>query len=214
MGWYNDEVDKVYELKYPYDTLALCVISAPDMFDKGFKSFVKSCEFTGSLDPLDEFISSKIKKLHTVISDKQIDIMFDYEVLPNRRPKVLVQTAGHVSGAAFYYRKESVKNQPSSWGENAKIYGVSIHENYGGWFAFRGVVIVKDVLAPDLKKTPPVDVLSEDEKKIEVLEKYNYHWKDWSYRDVAPVSMKYSDEQKLYFETPPSERRKLLEKFF
>ena len=204
-------MNEPFKLSYPYDTLALCTISTPEMFDKGFKPFLKAGNYTGSMDPLDEFISGYFNKLKTKIPDEEMEIIFDYELLPSRRPKILVQTAGHVSGAAFYYRRENVKNDP--WTANTKIYGVSIHKKFGGWFGFRGVVIFKNVQAPELKQELPVDVVCEDGKIIELLEKFNYHWKDWSYRDIVPAIVKYSEEQKLYFSTPPAERRKLLEQF-
>lgn len=40
---------------------------------------------------------------------------YDYELLPSRKPKFLAQTAAHVSGAAFYYQKADVTEQP--WAE-------------------------------------------------------------------------------------------------
>lgn len=180
------------------------------MFDKGFKPYLKSGNYTGSRDPLDEFVRDYLNKLRTKFIDQEMEIIFDYEVLPSRRPKILVQTAGHVSGAAFYYRRENVKQDP--WEKTAKIYGVSIHEKYSGWFGFRGVIIFKDVVVPTLEPKPPADVVCGDEKVIELLEKFNYHWKDWRFRDIIPAVMKYSDEQKLYFDTPPEDRKKLINK--
>lgn len=41
-------------------------------------------------------------------------VLHDFEMRPgSRRPKVLVQTAGHVSGAVYFYQKKDVQN--SSW---------------------------------------------------------------------------------------------------
>ena len=197
-----------FKLSYDYHTLALCIISTPEMFDKGFKPFLKDGSYSGSMDPLDEFISTYLNKFKTKVPNAEMEIIFDYELLPSRRPKILVQTAGHVSGAAFYYRRENIRNDP--WPETTKIYGVSIHEKYAGWFGFRGVIVFKNIKASDLKQKLPVDVVCEDEKIVELLEKFNYHWRDWSYRDIVPAVMKYSEEQKLYFDTPPSERKKLL----
>ncbi len=145
-------MDEPFKLSYPYDTLALCMVSTPEMFDKGFKPFLKTGNYSGSMDPLDEFISGYINKLKTLkIPNGEMEIIFDYELLPSRRPKILVQTAGHVSGAAFYYRRENVKNDP--WAANTKIYGVSIHKKYGGWFGFRGVVIFQERSSSWVKAT-------------------------------------------------------------
>ena len=91
-----------------------------------------------------------------------------------------------------------------------KILGVSIHPKYGGWFALRGVLILKGVEDPDMERKQPPDVLPDDATKIEVLNRFNDHWQDWSFRDVIPVQDKYSNDQKLYFETKPGERKALI----
>lgn len=33
-------------------------------------------------------------------------MIHDFELLPNRRPKVLMCTCGHIAGAAYYYRPD------------------------------------------------------------------------------------------------------------
>lgn len=47
-----------------------------------------------------------------------MDVIFDYEILPSRKPKFLAQTAAHVAGAAFYYQRKDVKHDP--WGKKVK----------------------------------------------------------------------------------------------
>lgn len=44
--------------------------------------------------------------------EHDIEAVHDFELLPSRRPKVLVQTAGHVSGAAYYYQRKDVVPDP------------------------------------------------------------------------------------------------------
>ena len=44
-------------------------------------------------------------------------------MLPSRRPKILVQTAGHAAGAAYYYQRTDVK--PDAWDETKVL------KNYG-----------------------------------------------------------------------------------
>lgn len=39
-------------------------------------------------------------------------MLHDFDMDHNRRPKILVQTAGHVSGAAYYYQRKDIKNDP------------------------------------------------------------------------------------------------------
>lgn len=213
IGWYNDQlVHKTFNLPHPYDTLALVIVSTPLMFDHGFKPFIKETSCIGGRDPLDEFMARMLAKVQSEFTQHEIEVIHDFEMHPgSRRPKVLVQTAAHVAGAAYYYQRDSVLRDP--WDEKTKICGVSVHAKYGGWFAMRGLVIFKDILVPDLPKKDPVDVVQGDEKRIELLEKFNFHWKDWSFRDVVPSDVKYSEEQKKYFATLPADRKELLDSY-
>lgn len=181
------------------------------MFDHGFKPFVKEMSCIGGRDPIDEFMAHVFAKVKSEFPQQDVEVIHDFEMHPTRRPKVLVQTAAHVAGAAYYYQRNSVSNDP--WEQKTKICGVSVHANYGGWFAIRGVIIFKDILVPDLQKKEAVDVVQGDEKRIELLEKFNFHWKDWSFRDIVPTESKYSEEQKKYFATLPADRKELLDSY-
>lgn len=212
IGWYNDQLlDKAFALPHPYDTLGLVVISTPLMFDNGFKPFIRQSSYTE--DALDQFMNHVFNIVKSEFAQHEVETIHDFEMLPSRRPKVLVQTAAHVAGGAYYYQRSSVSKGKDTWDEGTKIYGVSIHPKYGGWFAMRGVIIFKDVMTPMLPRKEPDDVVKGDEKKIELLEKFNFHWKDWSYRDVVPADLKYSEEQKKYFATSPANRKELLESY-
>lgn len=212
IGWYNDQLThKAFHLPHPYDTLALVVISTPLMFDQGFKPFIREASCIEGRDPIDEFMAHFFKKVKSEFPQHEIEVIHDFEILPSRRPKVLVQTAAHVAGGACYYQRNSVSKEKDPWDQKTKICGVSVHAKYGGWFAIRGVIIFKDLVAPDLPKKEPVDVVQGDEKRIELLEKFNFHWKDWSFRDIVPVDAKYSEEQKEYFATLPANRKELLD---
>lgn len=182
------------------------------MFDHGFKPFIKATACIGENDPLDEFMATMFAKVKAEFGPEcNIEAIHDFEMLPNRRPKVLVQTAAHVAGGAYYYQRNSVTKDP--WDTKKKICGVSVHAKYGGWFAMRGVIIFKNVLVPDLQQKEPKDVVQGDEKRIELLEKFNFHWQDWSFRDIVPSEVKYSEEQKKYFATLPANRKELLDSY-
>ena len=47
--------------------------------------------------------------------DHDSEYILDYELHPNHRPKVLVQTAGHVAGAVRYYQRSDLTDDP--WDE-------------------------------------------------------------------------------------------------
>ncbi|XP_013772122.1 methylmalonic aciduria and homocystinuria type C protein homolog [Limulus polyphemus] len=209
VGWYNSQVKPVFKLPYDDNTVAFLIISTPQMFEKAFKPFVCSSELTGLKDPIDECMMFYLHQATQEFVDFDIDVIHDFELLPNRRPLILMQTVGHVAGVTYYYQRSDLKNDP--WDKSQKIYGVCIHPRYGGWFSFRGVLIFKDVLCPDLVKNPPPDVVASDELRIELLERFNFHWQDWSYRDIIPVVDIYSEEQKHYFSTKPKDRKQLLD---
>ena len=209
IGWYNKKVDARFHLDYESNTLAFCVISIPNFFENSFLPYVKNIKKSVN-DPFDQCMIYTFKNLKNGLKE-EIDVIHDFELTPNRRPKILVQTAGHVSGAAFYYQKEDVLENP--WGKK-KIFGVSCHPWYGGWFGFRGVLIFKNILTPFLTYREPEDLLSV-EQKIQLLDRFNHNWEDWSFRDVYNMSgEKYSQFQQDYFQCKPSDRYQLLKNFF
>ena len=77
---------------------------------------------------------------------------------------------------------------------------MSIHPKYGGWFAFRGVLIFPDIHPPPASLVQPdmPDVIPNDAALRELLEQFNYHWRDGRYRDCVPVAERYSEEQQEY----------------
>lgn len=92
--------------------------------------------------------------------------------------------------------------------------GVCLHPKYGGWFAMRGVFILKNVQIQDLISKQPIDVLNNDKKLIEdLLNRFNNNWKDNTYRDVIQVDQKYSQKQIDYFLTEPKDRKTLINKW-
>lgn len=209
-GWYNDKVAENFKLKYAYDTFAILVISTPDMFDKSLIPFIIREECLGIEDLLDQCVREQFNSIKEHFSSLKIEAIHDFELLPSRQPKILVQTAGHVSGAAFFYQRKDV--QPDPWDPTRKIYGVSYHPKYGGWFALRGVLIFQDVLCEDLVPREPLDCVSDMERRQELLERFNGNWQDWTYRDMITVEKKYSDIQKEYFATAPKDRQPLIDR--
>ena len=71
----------------------------------------------------------------------------------------------------------------------------------------------KDVSVPNLPRKEPEDVVQGDEKRIELLEKGNFHWKDWSLSDIIAADAKYSEEQKKYFATLTANQKKIFDSF-
>lgn len=207
-NWYNEQIDQRFCLQYPDNTLAFCIVSVPSFFKEQFIPFIREREFSKLSDPLDQCLTNTLKSIKNSLTEYDIEIIHDFEVLPNRRPKLLVQTAGHVSGAAYYYQAKHVENPP--WKNGKKIYGVSSHPVYGGWFSFRGAFIFKNVQVPYLKQKDPIDRFDNDQK-IKILDRFNFHWEDWTYRDVLTPRARYDEYQKKYFLTKPADRFQLID---
>ncbi|XP_065564746.1 cyanocobalamin reductase / alkylcobalamin dealkylase-like isoform X3 [Artemia franciscana] len=211
VGWYNEKVTKPFRLNYDPNAAAFVVISSPEMFEKTFIPFLLKRHCIGEGDPLDESLANHLKSLEHKLDGCHLEILQDYQMQGNtRKPRILVQTAGHVSGAVYFYQRKDLAVDP--WPVDKRIYGVCLHPRYGGWFALRGVIVFPDVLVGDVPRPTPVDTLVSDEKKKELLEKYNFNWEDWSFRDVIPVESRYSELQKQYFSTVPAERTSIVER--
>lgn len=212
LGWYHERVAPSFHLPHRPDTLAVLLVSAPSMFEKLFLPYLHSPLHTqDSMDPLDRCLKHFFGELVSLFPSNHVEAIHDFELSPaSRRPRVLVQTAGHVAGAAYYYQREDL--DPDPWPKEQSVYGVSVHPTYGGWFAFRGVLIFIEVSASDLTRPHPVDCVPTQEMRVELLEKFNQNWRDWSYRDVVVggARERYSEQQRLYFGTEPSQRQAIL----
>lgn len=115
-----------------------------------------------------------------------------------------------------------LKQQPNKQNKLIKrsndknLMGVCLHPKYGGWFAMRCVFIFKNLLVSEEKLSykEPVDMLQGNADKIlDLIHKFNYNWKDSTYRDVIDVEHKYSDMQLEYFLLEPKLRTNLIVKW-
>ncbi|KFD46046.1 hypothetical protein D918_09451 [Trichuris suis] len=213
VGWYNELVGQPFRLAYDADVLAVLVINTPKMFTNLFWPWLRSkgCDNLDAIrDPIDSCMTQFIQQFVQSLNSKCIAIQ-DFDMTPTRRPKILMNVAGHVSGAACYYQRSDLSFDP--WDYNKRIAGLTLHPNYGGWFAYRAVFLFPDLLVPCLVRPQVVRLLDTDEKIIDALQKYNFSWKTAAYRDVQPVSERYDDRQREYFSTPPSKRRALLQQW-
>uniref|UniRef100_A0A8C7WXY4 Cyanocobalamin reductase / alkylcobalamin dealkylase n=1 Tax=Oryzias sinensis TaxID=183150 RepID=A0A8C7WXY4_9TELE len=209
IGWYNALLPPSLHLDYPDATLAVVVLSTPDMFERAFLPFLENRLFQRLSDPVDQCVKHYITcAVSQAFPSQRVDVRYDYELLPNRKPKFLAQTAAHVSGAAFYYQQSDVKDQP--WGDK-KMFGVCVHPRLGGWFAIRALLVFEDLtMGSEMAQQFPKDCVPSREERIRLLEAFNFFWQDWSYRDIVPPVQTYSQKQKDYFSTKPAERFKLL----
>ncbi|GIY45632.1 hypothetical protein CDAR_415161 [Caerostris darwini] len=210
IGWYNSFVRPTFKLNQDEDTVAFLIISSPKMFENAFIPFLQqmSNQLTGLNDPIDECMSFYLSKISDLFPNYNVKVVHDFELHPNRRPKIVMQSVAHASGAAYLYHPNSMNISDE---QKKKMFGVCLHPKYGGWFALRAVAFFENIQCPDLVRTPPCDVVPTAEDKLKLLELYNFNWTDWKFRDVIPVLEKYSDLQIKYFSATPGNREKVIE---
>ena len=122
-------------------------------FEKAFLPFLSSHYrpgLAGRRDPIDECMLHQLSRLASVSAS--VVTLHDFQLTSSRRPRVLVQTAGHVAGAVTFYQPQVTRAQaserrlysihpcPQNYPELAgkKYYPVCHHPVWGGWFALRG----------------------------------------------------------------------------
>jgi hypothetical protein len=104
-----------------------------------------------------------------------------------------VQTIGHVAGTDQYIPGNVVGNgldglqgrDPQLWGSlTDKVLGVSLHPQFGGWFAYRMLVVCHGLTWPASYLQPiPQSFLSDEEKKRAVWE-FNKYPLDARWRNI------------------------------
>ena len=198
-GWYNELVSSKFQLDYPPDTLAFIIISQPSMFEKAFLPFLGGCVEVGVQDPVDQSMLHYFSHLHALAPS--VTTLHDFQLSPSRRPRILVQTAGHVAGAVTFYQAGDYQQLADK-----KYFPVCHHPTWGGWFALRGVVIFPNIQT-DLTRPRRPPSLTEAEA-VQLITLYNESWRDWSWRDIGrdQHAERYSDLQRKYFDTPPARR--------
>ncbi|KAK0394652.1 hypothetical protein QR680_000858 [Steinernema hermaphroditum] len=224
IGSYNNAVSSHFQLTYPADTMAVLVLNSPRMFDISFRRWLVSKAEGGDHNdvaervpnPIQEFIHSRLDAAKEALSyvspfTSAVDVIHDYEMTPNRRPKILMCTCGHIAGAAYHYKPEQDLTEPPP----QKMIGLSLHPRYGGNFAFRAVIILPDLpLPPDFKEPAPLKVLDTDTAVLKALDLFNNHWRDGRFRDAGEPEERYSKQQKDYFARPPAERWEVISDWF
>ncbi|EYC08437.1 hypothetical protein Y032_0066g3765 [Ancylostoma ceylanicum] len=109
IGEYNKVVGEPFKLPHDPDSAAILIISTPNMFDVSFKRwFLMKCKELGSVEavaenvssPIQEFLEYRLEPLCRKFDALSVEyeLLHDYSLWANRKPKILMQTCGHVSG--------------------------------------------------------------------------------------------------------------------
>lgn len=214
LSWYNEAVTNAkFKLSYSEDSLCYVIISQPSMFEKSFLPYVKDhwSEINSIQDPLDQAMKDLFRLLLKELSevDEEAVSFHDFEMHASRRPKVLVQTAGHVSGAVRFYQEQDACEESLDRKNGGKLFPVCLHPNFGGWFALRGIILLPNCPVPSLKRKTPPKVLRNKSEISHLLNLYNHHWRDGRFRDCSSFDIleRYSQQQQDYFARTPGASR-------
>ncbi|CAJ0937927.1 unnamed protein product, partial [Mesorhabditis belari] len=186
IGAYNASVTKEFYLSY----------------DSGFTR--TSCALDSEHNPIADFLNHRLKTVEDQLNGQSYEVFHDHSMWPNRRPKIVMCTCGHVAGAAYYYQPKTFASEiwPSAqeMAPNCKFIGLSLHPIYGGHFAFRFAILFKEIKVPnDFVEPKPQMITLTDEEAREALDLFNYHWMDSRFRDVGSPEKRYSKLQMNYF---------------
>lgn len=235
VGWYNDlrrETARGSQLlDLPEDTLAFLLYSGPGFIDTIVEYFMhhsrdEDCHYVdGAVDALMEGL---ISELPEDVNAKAIN-------LDKGPPYFHAQSLGVVAGVGQHLDPaeiddpewhESISKQllenrsPEVWGTDMavrrKMFGISVHPEFGGWYAYRGVVVLHGIRTSMLMRPPCIVAVQDVSEKKRIIEEYNLRADDCRWRDLLrsghSPDKRYSPEEMLFFsEMNLGKRRRFLE---
>lgn len=68
VAWYNSVLSPSLRLSYPEETLAVVVLSTPDMFEQAFLPFLEQRGCQGLSDPIDQCVKHSIASVVSQVS--------------------------------------------------------------------------------------------------------------------------------------------------
>ena len=96
---------------------------------------------------------------------------------PNRLPKILMQTACHVAGAACFYQTEDCDQSllPDSL-KGKKLFGCCVHPQFGGFFSMRAAVFTGQAAGESSLKESQIELNLTKEQITNVVKEFNTDW--------------------------------------
>lgn len=235
VGWYNrtrsETAGGSQAIDAPDATVAFALYSVPGYLDVVAEHFARERPAKDFVDSCTHEIMEWIReRLHPELEP----LLVNTDAGP---PYYHVQTVGAVAGTdqhvealdlegadADAWREElsdrlEDSRDPKMWGTDPaarrKIFGVNVHPAYGGWYAYRVLLVLRGAACAALPRPAQLNFLGQAEARRIMLE-YNLrheqcHWRDLS-ADGHPADRRYTPEEYFFFmETSPAKRRRFLE---
>jgi len=235
VGWYNGKRQEtaggLQLIEADDSAIAFALCSVPRFIDVVGEHYARSRPDNNFVDAATNEILERLKqKLPAELGI----ILANTDVGP---PYYHVQTIGAIAGLDEHLEDTDIKDEewcedlradledsrdPKMWGTDPetrrKIFGVNVNHKYGGWYAYRILLVLSNVKNSSVEKplvqpTPLRFLEAESAKRI--LREYNLQhdlclWRNIT--DAQPADCRYSPEEYFFFnETKPAKRKQFLE---
>jgi hypothetical protein len=233
--WYNEArertADGTQNIEAPPAAVAFAIYSVPD-----FLSAVS--DFYNRTSPTKNFVDAATNEILDKLRGSLRPELDPWVVNTDDGPPYYhVQTLGAVAGvdqhleaydftgAANEEWREDLSDRleecrdTKMWGTDPetlrKIFGVNVHPEWGGWYAYRGLIVLRGGLAETLQKPEPLNFLAESEAR-RIIAEYNLRHAECLWRDSTetghPPERRYTTDEFFFFtEVSPNKRRRWLQ---
>eukprot|EP00933_Yihiella_yeosuensis_P052522 TRINITY_DN50615_c0_g1_i1.p1 TRINITY_DN50615_c0_g1~~TRINITY_DN50615_c0_g1_i1.p1 ORF type:complete len:298 (-),score=63.24 TRINITY_DN50615_c0_g1_i1:8-901(-) len=234
--WYNSKRSEVaggtQSIDAPDSAVAFAVYSVPHFLDVIVEQYARERPKDAFVDGTTNAILSQLRSLLPASLKAEI---VNTDVGP---PYYHVQTIGAIAGVDQHIEVEDLRTvedykeweedlsdqleetrDPKMWGTSSemrrKIFGVNVHPVYGGWYAYRALIVLGGASKASLKKPEELKFV-ETENARRIMHEYNMRHANCNWRDLRadghPPERAYSPEEFFFFtETSPEKRKRFLE---
>mmetsp|Transcript_4228 Transcript_4228/g.9774 ORF Transcript_4228/g.9774 Transcript_4228/m.9774 type:complete len:291 (+) Transcript_4228:65-937(+) len=235
VGWYNgtrtETAGGAQPIDAPDPTVAFALYSVPGYLDVVAEHFAR-------VRPEKDFVDSCTNEILGWIRERLRPELQPMIVNTDAGPPYYhVQTVGAVAGVDQHMEASDLNGEgdeewredlsdrledtrdPKMWGTDPvtrrKIFGVNMHPRWGGWYAYRALVVLPGAVAEGLARPEPVVCIGEGEARRILLE-YNLRHEQCHWRDLAaeghPADGRYKPDEYMFFmETSGAKRKRYLE---
>lgn len=235
-GWYNEQrratADGTQLIDAPEDAVVFAIASVPGYLDLVVEHFARAHPDTDFVDATTNEILMALR------SALPLQLEATVTNTDQGPPYYHVQSVGAVAGFDQHIEANEQelaaedpgwtgklsdelqeKRDPKMWGSDKatlrKIFGVNVHPVWGGWYAYRAILVLKGARQASLPKPAPLKFLAPKEAR-RIISEYNLRHETCIWRDLSeeahPPAQRYSPEEYLFFsETSSAKRRRYLQ---
>uniref|UniRef100_A0AC35UDJ4 Cyanocobalamin reductase (cyanide-eliminating) n=1 Tax=Rhabditophanes sp. KR3021 TaxID=114890 RepID=A0AC35UDJ4_9BILA len=223
---YNESVSNDFVVPFDSDTLGVMVISTPKWFGQKFEPFIRNIfkkenytkeQFEAKYpSPVDTCLKESFNKIENLFATHSIELINDFDFDFTKKPLVLTAIAGHAAGLAYYYTAKDCIDEIKHLC-NSKLIGVGVHTKYGGHFAYRCIILFKDVILKNTTFSKANNFIKNKKEIANLIESFNYNWIDGTFRSIGETPtykylQKYDTNQLEFWST--SNRFEVMIKIF